>query len=78
MATKQGVQIISGDARIIYRLSGTGTRGATLRVYLERFEPSAERHHLPTSEALAAVRDTAMAMAEVTRFTGRTTASVVS
>ena len=78
VATKQGVQIISGDARIIYRLSGTGTRGATLRVYLERFEPRAERHHLPTSEALAAVRDTAMAMAEVTRFTGRTTASVVS
>ncbi|MFN4166546.1 MAG: alpha-D-glucose phosphate-specific phosphoglucomutase, partial [Ferrovibrio sp.] len=34
VATRQGIQIVSDDARIIYRLSGTGTRGATLRVYL--------------------------------------------
>ena len=39
-AERQGVRVIFGDAaRVVYRLSGTGTVGATLRVYMERFEP---------------------------------------
>ena len=40
VSTKQGIRLLfAGGARIVYRLSGTGTAGATLRVYLERFEP---------------------------------------
>ena len=36
---RQGIRIVFDDgARIVFRLSGTGTEGATLRVYLERFE----------------------------------------
>lgn len=77
-ATKQGVQIVADEARIVYRLSGTGTRGATLRVYLERFAPRGADHGLLPAEALAEVQEIAMQVAEVTRFTGRTSPSVIS
>jgi phosphoglucomutase len=50
----QGIRIMLADgSRIVYRLSGTGTAGATLRVYLERFEPRAEHHGTETQAALA-------------------------
>ena len=53
---KQGIRILfEEDARAVFRLSGTGTSGATLRVYLERFEPNADRHDLPTADVLAPV-----------------------
>lgn len=56
VSEKQGVKILlSGDARIVYRLSGTGTSGATLRVYIERYEPDPEKHDSPTQEALSSV-----------------------
>ncbi len=47
--------LLSGDARIVYRLSGTGTSGATLRVYIERYEADPGKHDVPTQEALASV-----------------------
>ena len=44
VTTQQGIRIVfDDDARIVFRLSGTGTEGATLRVYLERFEPDPAR-----------------------------------
>jgi phosphoglucomutase len=56
VAEHQGVKLIlSGDARIVLRLSGTGTSGATLRVYIERYEPDAAKHDIETQEALASV-----------------------
>jgi phosphoglucomutase len=52
----QGVKILlSGDARVVYRLSGTGTTGATLRVYIERYEADPTRHEIETQQALANV-----------------------
>ena len=43
--TGQGIRLIfANGARIIYRLSGTGTSGATLRVYFEDYEPNAAKH----------------------------------
>jgi phosphoglucomutase len=52
----QGVKVLlGGDARIVYRLSGTGTSGATLRVYIERYEADPRKHDVPTQEALADV-----------------------
>ena len=52
--TKQGIRLLFEDgSRIVYRLSGTGTAGATLRVYIERYEPDASRHAIDTQEALA-------------------------
>ncbi|HEU4709097.1 MAG TPA: alpha-D-glucose phosphate-specific phosphoglucomutase, partial [Methylophilaceae bacterium] len=54
ISDRQGVRILFEDgSRIVFRLSGTGTDGATLRIYLEAYEPSAELHHLDAQIALA-------------------------
>jgi phosphoglucomutase len=53
-ATGQGIRIQREDgARVVVRLSGTGTEGATLRLYLERYEPDPDRHGLDAQDALA-------------------------
>lgn len=76
---KQGVRILfKEDARAVFRLSGTGTSGATLRVYLERFEPDANRHNLPTAEVLAPVVEAANRIAEIAQRTGRNEPSVIT
>ena len=49
--TGQGIRLMFEDgSRIVYRLSGTGTAGATLRVYIERYEPDASRHGIETQD----------------------------
>jgi phosphoglucomutase len=76
---KQGVRILfAEDARAVFRLSGTGTSGATLRVYLERFEPNTDRHNLTAAEVLAPVVEAANAIAEIAARTGRSEPSVVT
>jgi phosphoglucomutase len=50
----QGIRILfSNESRIVFRLSGTGTAGATLRVYIERYETNPENHDNDTQEMLA-------------------------
>jgi phosphoglucomutase len=62
----QGVKILlSGDSRIVYRLSGTGTTGATLRVYIERFEADPARHDADPQQALASLIEAADALAGI-------------
>ena len=39
------------DSRIVFRLSGTGTKGATLRLYVENYEPDASKHNLENSSS---------------------------
>ncbi|MEI6559804.1 MAG: alpha-D-glucose phosphate-specific phosphoglucomutase [Rhodospirillaceae bacterium] len=76
---RQGVRIGFADgARIVYRLSGTGTSGATLRVYLERFEPDPARHECPAAEALADLATLAAGHAGIARHTGRQAPDVVT
>jgi phosphoglucomutase len=76
---KQGIRILfAEDARAVFRLSGTGTSGATLRVYLERFEPRTDRHNLTTAEALAPIVQAANEIAEIAARTGRNEPSVVT
>jgi len=71
-AARQGVRIqFAGDARAVFRLSGTGTEGATLRVYLERFEPDPARHGQTPAEALAGVIAAAEALADIKGRLGR-------
>ena len=54
VSAHQGIRILFEDgSRIVFRLSGTGTAGATLRVYIERFEPDPTRHGQDTQQALA-------------------------
>src|SRR6202011_4835858 len=59
----QGIRVdFAGGARAVYRLSGTGTEGATLRVYLERFEPDPARHGIAAATALAPLAAAAAAL----------------
>ncbi len=75
----QGVRIyFEGDSRIIFRLSGTGTEGATLRVYLERFEGNKENLSMDTQDALAPLIAAADKIANISSSTGRLEPSVVS
>ena len=76
---KQGIRILfEEDARAVFRLSGTGTSGATLRVYLERFEPNTDRHGLSTADVLAPVVQAANEIAEIAARTGRDEPSVIT
>jgi phosphoglucomutase len=78
-ATQQGVRIVMTDgSRIVYRLSGTGTEGATLRIYLERYEADPEQHHIPTQQALAALIAIADSVASIAYNTGRSNPTVIT
>ncbi|WP_026608400.1 alpha-D-glucose phosphate-specific phosphoglucomutase [Methylocapsa acidiphila] len=75
----QGIRILFEDgARIVYRLSGTGTSGATLRVYIERFEPDEARQNLETQAALADLIGISRELARIGHFTGREAPSVIT
>jgi phosphoglucomutase len=77
VAERQGIRIFfDGGARAVFRLSGTGTEGATLRVYLERFEPDPARHGQDPQAALAGVIAAADEIAGICRHTGRTAPDV--
>ena len=79
VSTKQGIRILFEDrSRIVFRLSGTGTAGATLRVYLERFEPDSTRQDRPVAEALAQVIEIAEQLAEIKANTGRDKPTVIT
>ena len=75
----QGVRVLfSGGSRIVFRLSGTGTSGATLRVYLECYEPDPARHGLDTQAVLAGLTEAAGRIAQIAERTGRAAPSVVT
>jgi phosphoglucomutase len=79
VTTKQGIRIVfDDDARIVYRLSGTGTEGATLRIYLERFEADPAKQDVDTQAALAPLIAIADRIAGVRERTGRSAPSVVT
>ncbi len=79
VSLQQGVRILfEGGSRIVLRLSGTGTEGATLRVYLERFAAGPDGLDLDPQDALAPVIGAAHALARLAEFTGRTEPDVVT
>lgn len=79
LSTAQGVRIMFTDgSRIVFRLSGTGTEGATLRIYLEAYEPSVELHHLDAQIALAEMIGIALQISELTERTGRGKPTVIT
>jgi phosphoglucomutase len=67
-----------GGSRIVYRLSGTGTVGATLRVYVERYEPPTGDLEQETQTALADLVALSRSLAEIERRTGRKAPDVVT
>ncbi len=79
VSKNQGIRILfEGGSRVVFRLSGTGTSGATLRVYIERFEPDPARHDIDTQEALADLILVADEIAGIKTRTGRTEPSVIT
>lgn len=79
VSRQQGVRILFTDgSRIVLRLSGTGTEGATLRLYLERFTPGPEGLDHDPQEALAPVIRAAHTLASITEFTGRRDPNVIT
>ncbi|GIL03471.1 MAG: alpha-D-glucose phosphate-specific phosphoglucomutase [Alphaproteobacteria bacterium] len=79
VARNQGIRILfEGGSRIVLRLSGTGTSGATLRVYLERYEAAPDRLALDTQAALADLIAAAEAVAGIRARTGRDAPTVIT
>lgn len=76
---KQGVRVLLEDgSRVVFRLSGTGTEGATLRVYLERYVADPAGHEIPAQEALAPLVALAEKVARIAEITGRKVPDVIS
>lgn len=79
ISTKQGLRILFEDgSRIVFRLSGTGTEGATIRIYLEAFEPDVTKHHLDAQEALAEMIQIALQISQLREKTGREKPTVIT
>ena len=79
VSDKQGIRIGFKDgSRIVYRLSGTGTEGATLRVYIEAYEPDPAKHDLDTQKALAELIGIANSLAGIRERTGREAPTVIT
>ena len=75
----QGIRIgFSDGSRIVYRLSGTGTQGATLRVYLEAFEPDATKQHRETADVMKQLVAISIELAEIELRTGRQEPTVIT
>ena len=75
----QGIRLHFEDgSRIVYRLSGTGTSGATLRVYIERFEPDPARQNQDNEEALAGLITLSRECARIAHYTGRQAPTVIT
>jgi len=79
LSINQGIRIgFEGGARIVFRLSGTGTQGATLRIYIESFEADSNQHHLDAQVALAELIQIADEIAHIQKHTGRDKPSVIT
>ena len=79
VSRNQGLRVLFvGGSRVVFRLSGTGTEGATLRVYLERYEPVGGRLDAETPAMLADLIAAAESLAGIARHTTRTAPDVVT
>jgi phosphoglucomutase len=79
ISSNQGIRVLfEGGSRIVFRLSGTGTEGATLRVYLERYEPVGGHLDAEVGNMLADLITAAEAIAGIGRHSGRTAPDVIT
>ncbi len=75
----QGIRVFFGEqSRIVYRLSGTGTGGATLRIYLEHYEPDAARQGEEPQTVLAELAAVSREIAEIPARLEREAPSLVT
>jgi phosphoglucomutase len=79
VSNNQGIRILFTDgSRIVFRLSGTGTEGATLRIYLEAYELDSTKHHLDAQVALAEMIQIALQISQLVEKTGRVAPTVIT
>ena len=79
VSKNQGIRIgFTDGSRIVFRLSGTGTKGATLRLYVENYEPDASKHDRDTQEALKPLIDLAQEIAQIKEYTQRDEPTVIT
>jgi phosphoglucomutase len=79
VSRNQGVRILlAGGSRAVLRLSGTGTEGATLRVYFERYEPDPTKFDVPAQQALAPLIALVEELTQLKHRTGRKAPDVIT
>ncbi|MBW4513675.1 MAG: alpha-D-glucose phosphate-specific phosphoglucomutase [Timaviella obliquedivisa GSE-PSE-MK23-08B] len=79
ISQKQGIRVgFTDGSRIVYRLSGTGTQGATLRLYVESYEPNVAKQNQDTQLALGELISIANEIAQVRELTGREQPTVIT
>lgn len=79
VSKNQGVRVLFKDgSRIVFRLSGTGTQGATVRVYIEKYEPNVAKHDLDPQVALADLIEISETISGVKAKTGRKKPDVIT
>jgi phosphoglucomutase len=79
VSKNQGIRFLYSDgSRIIFRLSGTGSVGATIRVYFEKYESNPDKLNLDTAAALAEIIKTGLTLSNITALTGRNEPTVIT
>jgi phosphoglucomutase len=79
VSSNQGIRIgFTEGSRIVFRLSGTGTKGATLRLYVENYEPDANQHEIETQTALQPLIALAEEIGQIRHYTGREKPTVIT
>lgn len=79
VATKQGLRIVFQDgSRIVLRLSGTGSSGATIRLYVDSYEADPAKHSLDAQEMLKPLVEIALRVSQLREFTGRAEPTVIT
>ena len=79
ISKNQGIIIgFENQSRIVCRLSGTGTQGATVRLYIEKYEPDSKKHNQESAEALKDLFTIAYELTGVTKYTGMDKPTVIT
>lgn len=79
ISKKQGIRVIFSDgSRIVIRLSGTGSQGATIRLYVEKYSSDPSEYTADTQKALKSLIDVALDLSQLAKFTGRTEPTVIT
>ncbi|RLN41282.1 hypothetical protein C2845_PM01G30530 [Panicum miliaceum] len=75
----QGIRYLFGDgSRLVFRLSGTGSVGATIRVYIEQYEKDSSKTGRDSQDALAPLVDVALKLSKMQEYTGRSAPTVIT
>lgn len=79
VSTKQGLRIVFKDgSRVVFRLSGTGSSGATIRLYIDSYENDSSKYELDAQVVLKPLIQIALQISKLTEFTGRTEPTVIT